>query len=311
MSILLTWITFRSLFLFYGQESLCVHSAALSFGIVRLCHFYHTGLCCRYILVKGKSDMSRSFRGSDECRPVYWASHCWSHFHKECSLCHVSSKELDLWLSFFGVACDCFGFIYAVLFLPESVESVVEKRRLLRTFTMVKQANRRCYKLSHWCIGGLDESLLSVADKGWVGREGWWLEVDEIQTKFFASLRMERTNGEQTKCVEKEKMKNAHLTINYLIVIAIICEFCNKFIFSIFDTIVCQFGSVKHQLTSLQFRLFSETNLISSLLSAVGSALNIIQTGFLFRWLINDRGISIPTVGSFAGIVGGSIENHS
>lgn len=135
--------------------------------------------------------------------------------------------------------------------------------------------------------------------------------MDEIQTKFFASLRMERTNGEQTKCVEKEKMKNAHLTINYLIVIAIICEFCNKFIFSIFDTIVCQFGSVKHQLTSLQFRLFSETYLISSLLSAVGSALNIIQTGFLFRWLINDRGISIPTVGSFAGIVGGSIENHS
>ncbi len=46
-------------------------------------------------------------------------------------------------LRFFGVACDCFGFIYALFFLPESVESVVEKRQLLRTFTMVKQANRR------------------------------------------------------------------------------------------------------------------------------------------------------------------------
>ncbi|KAK8804657.1 hypothetical protein WA171_006625 [Blastocystis sp. BT1] len=175
----------------------------------------------------------------------------------------ISTKSVR-YAIFFGVACDCFGFIYALFFLPESVESVVEKRQLLRTFTMVKQANRR----------GLDESLLSAADK----------EVDEIQTKFFASLRME----------QKEKIKNAHLTINYLIVIAIICEFCNKFIFSIFDTIVCQFGSVKHELTSLQF----------SLLSAVGSALNIFQTGFLFRWLINDRGISIPTVGSFAGIVG-------
>ncbi|KNB45636.1 MFS transporter [Blastocystis sp. subtype 4] len=193
----------------------------------------------------------------------------------------ISTKSVryaivGLMLRFFGVACDCFGFIYALFFLPESVESVVEKRQLLRTFTMVKQANRR----------GLDESLLSAADK----------EVDEIQTKFFASLRMERKRSETNESIEKEKIKNAHLTINYLIVIAIICEFCNKFIFSIFDTIVCQFGSVKHELTSLQM------NLTTSLLSAVGSALNIFQTGFLFRWLINDRGISIPTVGSFAAI---------
>ena len=80
------------------------------------------------------------------------------------------------------------------------------------------------------------------------------IEVDEIQTKFFASLRMERKRSETNESIEKEKIKNAHLTINYLIVFAIICEFCNKFIFSIFDTIVCQFGSVKHELTSLQFR---------------------------------------------------------
>lgn len=131
--------------------------------------------------------------------------------------------------------------------------------------------------------------------------------MEEIRSRFFASLRMERNVVGMHRCLEKEKMKNAHLTINYLIVIAIICEFCNKFIFSIFDTIVCQFGSVEHNLTSLQFRSIKSVIFISSLLSAVGSAINIFQTGFLFRWLIDNRGISIPTVGSFAGIVGGTV----
>lgn len=49
-------------------------------------------------------------------------------------------------------------------------------------------------------------------------------------------------------------MDSAKLDINYLIIMALICEFCNKFVFSVFDTIVSQYGEVNHQLTSLQFR---------------------------------------------------------
>lgn len=54
--------------------------------------------------------------------------------------------------------------------------------------------------------------------------------------------------------IEQKKRKEEKLEINYLIVIALICEFCNKFVFSVFDTIVSQFGEVKHNLTSFQFR---------------------------------------------------------
>ena len=53
-------------------------------------------------------------------------------------------------------------------------------------------------------------------------------------------------------CIEKNH-SDAKMDINYLIVIVLICEFCNKFIYSTFDVIVSQYGIHKHQLTSLAF----------------------------------------------------------
>lgn len=52
-------------------------------------------------------------------------------------------------------------------------------------------------------------------------------------------------------------MEGAKLEMNYLIVIVLVCEFCNKFVFSLFDTIVCQYGEKYHALTSFQFRYIS------------------------------------------------------
>ena len=95
--------------------------------------------------------------------------------------------------------------------------------------------------------------------------------------------------------------------MNYLIVTAIICEFCNKFIYSSFDTLVCQYGSDRYALSSFQFRSSLPSRFTISLISTIGSAINIFQTGCLFQWLIDRRGISIPSIGCLAGLVGGRV----
>ena len=82
--------------------------------------------------------------------------------------------------------------------------------------------------------------------------------------------------------------------MNYLIIIALICEFCNKYLYSIFDTVVCQYGTQKHHMTALEF----------TLLSATGSAFNFFQTGALFSWLFNTRQCSAPSIGAVAGLLG-------
>lgn len=53
------------------------------------------------------------------------------------------SFQLSLSYSYFGILCEIVGFLYAIAFLPESVESVLEKRKLMQTFNMVRRANRR------------------------------------------------------------------------------------------------------------------------------------------------------------------------
>lgn len=93
-------------------------------------------------------------------------------------------------------------------------------------------------------------------------------------------------------------MKNAKLHINYLIVIAVIGEFCNKWVFSVFDTVVSLYGIDHFQLDSFAF----------SMMSCVGSLFSIVQTGWLFSFLIK-KDFSIPTIASWAGIVGGRDES--
>lgn len=90
-------------------------------------------------------------------------------------------------------------------------------------------------------------------------------------------------------------MRNAKLTLNYLIVFAIICEFCNKWVFSIFDTVVSLYGMEHFQLDAFMF----------GVMSCIGSLVNIGQTGWLFTFLIR-KDFSIPTMASWAGIVGGT-----
>ena len=53
--------------------------------------------------------------------------------------------------------------------------------------------------------------------------------------------------------VEKKKQNEVKFDMNYLVVIVLICEFCNKFIYSTYDVIVSQYGIEKHQLSSLEF----------------------------------------------------------
>lgn len=99
--------------------------------------------------------------------------------------------------------------------------------------------------------------------------------------------------------LEMERMKNAKLTMNYLIVIAIIGEFCNKWVFSIFDTVVSIYGMEHFQLDAFMF----------GVMSCIGSLVNMVQTGWLFTFLIR-KDFSIPTMASWAGIVGGRLSNE-
>ena len=74
-------------------------------------------------------------------------------------------------------------------------------------------------------------------------------------------------------------------------VVAIICEFCNKWCFGVFDTIVPVYGEGDKKLDSFIF----------SMMSVVGSLFNIVQTGWLFNFLLK-KGFSIPTITSWGGL---------
>ena len=125
-------------------------------------------------------------------------------------------------------------------------------------------------------------------------------ESQRIQEEF---LKQMRTQGTQSLSfshpIEMERMKNAKLTMNYLIVIAIIGEFCNKWVFSIFDTVVSIYGMEHFQLDAFMF----------GVMSCIGSLVNMVQTGWLFTFLIR-KDFSIPTMASWAGIVGGRLSNE-
>ena len=91
--------------------------------------------------------------------------------------------------------------------------------------------------------------------------------------------------------IENERSKNAKLRFNYLMVVAVLCEFFNKWCFSVFDTVVPVYGQRKHELDSFTF----------SMMSVVGSLINIFQTGWLFNFLLR-HGFSIPTITSWGGL---------
>ena len=54
--------------------------------------------------------------------------------------------------------------------------------------------------------------------------------------------------------IEMERLSNAKLRLNYLMVIAIIGEFCNKWTFSIFDSVVPMYGKDHYSLDPFTFR---------------------------------------------------------
>lgn len=87
-----------------------------------------------------------------------------------------------------------------------------------------------------------------------------------------------------------DRLNNSKLTFNYLMVIAIVCEFCNKWCFGVFDTVVPIYGEGDLELDSFTF----------SIMSMTGSLFNIFQTGWLFNFLIK-KDLSIPTITSVAG----------
>lgn len=78
--------------------------------------------------------------------------------------------------------------------------------------------------------------------------------------------------------------------------IAIIGEFCCRWLISVFDISVAQFAEDQHNMSSFEF----------SMASGLGSVINTIQTGWLFnRFLGWD--VSIPLITCLSGVAGGMI----
>ena len=100
-----------------------------------------------------------------------------------------------------------------------------------------------------------------------------------------------------------ERLSNAKLRFNYLMIIAFIGEFCNRWTFSVFDTVVSIYGLQHFNMDAFLFRYSHFSFIISSMISGAGSIFNIFQTGWLFSFLIK-KDFSIPIITSFAGIVG-------
>lgn len=79
-----------------------------------------------------------------------------------------------------------------------------------------------------------------------------------------------------------------------MIVIALIGEFCSRWIVNIFDVSFAAFGEEHFQVSSFEF----------SMASAMGSFINIFQTGWLFNVFLK-HDVSIPVISSLGGITGG------
>ena len=87
-------------------------------------------------------------------------------------------------------------------------------------------------------------------------------------------------------------------------VIALIGEFCNKWLFGIFDSIVSLYGADHFALDAFTYRPLLSPALTRSMMSCVGSLMNVFQTGWLYNFLIK-KDFSIPTITSWGGIVYG------
>ncbi|KAK8825356.1 hypothetical protein WA538_003053 [Blastocystis sp. DL] len=86
---------------------------------------------------------------------------------------------------------------------------------------------------------------------------------------------------------------SAKWKFNYVIVIALIGEFCSRWIVNIFDVSFAAFGEEHFQVSSFEF----------SMASAMGSFINIFQTGWLFNVFLK-HDVSIPVISSLGGITG-------
>lgn len=87
-------------------------------------------------------------------------------------------------------------------------------------------------------------------------------------------------------------------------VIALIGEFCNKWLFTIFDSIVSLYGADNFSLDAFTYRQILLNAFTPSLMSCIGSFLNVFQTGWLYNFLIK-KDFSIPIITSWGGIVYG------
>ena len=85
------------------------------------------------------------------------------------------------------------------------------------------------------------------------------------------------------------------ISIHYQ-VIAIIGEFCCRWLISVFDISIAQFAEEHHGMTSFDF----------SMASCLGSVINTLQTGWLFNKFLSWN-LSIPIITSFAGLAGGML----
>ena len=122
-------------------------------------------------------------------------------------------------------------------------------------------------------------------------------EYEEQKRQIMFQLNVQRSGDCGCSSVEEGNQSHAASAkwkFNYVMVIALIGEFCSRWIVNIFDVSFAAFGEERFQISSFEF----------SMASAMGSFINIFQTGWLFNVFLK-HDISIPVISSFGGISGG------
>lgn len=90
---------------------------------------------------------------------------------------------------------------------------------------------------------------------------------------------------------------SSQFTINYLIVVALVGEFCNKFILCLFFVICPQYGAQRQFITSSSLFGFTAT---------AGLGLCSVAILIVFKWFVYRKEYGIPSIGSISGAIAGN-----
>ena len=118
-----------------------------------------------------------------------------------------------------------------------------------------------------------------------------------ILLHFLPVLCIERPIPHLPPSSSSSSSSSSQFTINYLIVVALVGEFCNKFILCLFFVICPQYGAQRQFITSSSLFGFTAT---------AGLGLCSVAILIVFKWFVYRKEYGIPSIGSISGAIAGN-----